>query len=305
MDNKYNKYKSIRGIKGYRDMVNSDYMLGIVGNGFVGKAMHMLGCSGIHIKCYDINPLLCVPIGTSMTDLLDCHAIFISVPTPIDGEGKTNMKYVDNVVFSLRELQYNGFIVIRSTVPIGTCDYYKCYFMPEFLTEKNATNDFINNSNWIFGYYDDERKGDFINLMTNIIYTAFICNKIKSNKTTFMHNREAEMVKYFRNTFLATKISFCNEIYNLCMKKGIDYDRMVNIASDDNRISKSHTSVPGHDGKFGFGGTCFPKDISSLHMQMEEENVPHHIIKAVIYRNNNIDRSERDWMNDFGRTYDP
>ena len=143
MDNKYNKYKSIQGIKGYRDMVNSDYMLGIVGNGFVGKAMHMLGCSGIHIKCYDINPLLCVPVGTIMADLLDCHAIFISVPTPIDGEGKTNMKYVDSVVFSLRELQYNGFIVIRSTVPIGTCDYYKCYFMPEFLTEKNTTNDFI------------------------------------------------------------------------------------------------------------------------------------------------------------------
>lgn len=288
------------------DFEGKKYILGIVGNGFIGKAMQSsFMCSSFHIKCYDINPSLCIPIGTSMNDLLDCNAIFISVPTPINSEGKTSMKYVDNVVLKLKELEYKGFIVVRSTVPVGTCDDYKCYFMPEFLTEKNATNDFIYNNNWIFGYYDgdDEMKCEFIDLMTNIINTAFVYNKINTNKITFMRNKEAEMVKYFRNTFLATKVSFCNEIYNFCMKKGIDYDRMISIAADDNRISMSHTSVPGHDGKFGFGGTCFPKDISSLHKQMEEENVQNHIVRSVIYRNNNIDRNERDWMNDIGRTY--
>ena len=283
-------------------MNNNCYKIGIIGNGFVGNAMLTLQCEDIDILCYDINPKLCIPEGAIMNDLLDCSVIFISVPTPINSTGKTCMKYVDNVIEKLRDLDYSGFIVIRSTVPVGTSDEYKCYFMPEFLTEKNAKNDFINNQNWIFGYYDNEKKEKFIDLMTNIISTAYVYDKINNNNITFMHNKEAEMVKYFRNTFLATKISFCNEIYNFCNKKGIDYDRMISIAADDNRISKSHTSVPGHDGKFGFGGTCFPKDISSLHIQMEESNVQHYVISSVIYRNNNIDRVERDWMNDIGRT---
>lgn len=279
------------------------HKLGIIGNGFVGKATCALQCDDIDVLCYDINPELCIPKGTNMHDLLGCDAIFVSVPTPINGVGKTSMKYVDNVISQLRELKYGGFMVIRSTVPVGTSDDYKCGFMPEFLTEKNALNDFINNQNWIFGYYDDDKKDEFIDLMTTLINTAHAHKKITFNRTTFMHNKEAEMVKYFRNTFLATKISFCNEIHIFCNKKGIDYDRMISIAADDTRISKSHTSVPGHDGHRGFGGTCFPKDISSLRVQMEESNVPHCVIDAVIHRNDNIDRVEKDWTHDIGRAF--
>jgi len=275
--------------------------IGIIGNGFVGKATHALQCDDIDVLCYDINPELCIPKGTNLHDLLGCSAIFVSVPTPINGAGKTSMKYVDNVISQLRELKYGGFMVIRSTVPVGTSDSCNCCFMPEFLTEKNALNDFINNQNWIFGYHDDDKKDEFIELMTTLINAAHAHKKITFNRTTFMRNKEAEMVKYFRNTFLATKISFCNEIHAFCNKKGIDYDRMISVAADDARISKSHTSVPGHDGHRGFGGTCFPKDISSLRVQMEESNVPHCVIDAVIHRNDTIDRVEKDWTHDIGR----
>lgn len=282
-------------------IVRMPHKIGIIGNGFVGKATRALQCDDIEVLCYDINPELCMPKETTIHDLLGCDAIFVSVPTPINGVGKTSMKYVDNVIAQLRELKYGGFIVIRSTVPVGTSDDYKCCFMPEFLTEKNAINDFINNPNWIFGYSDDAKKYEYIDLMTNVINAAHAHEKITFNRTTFMRNKEAEMVKYFRNTFLATKISFCNEIYNFCDKKGIDYNRMISVAAEDGRISKSHTSVPGHDGHRGFGGTCFPKDISSLRVQMEESNVPHCVIDAVIHRNDNIDRVEKDWTHDIGR----
>jgi UDPglucose 6-dehydrogenase len=281
------------------------YKIGVVGNGFVGKATTTLACSEIDVLCYDINPDLCSPFGTELRDLMTCCVIFVSVPTPINGLGKTSMKYVDRVITQLRELEYIGYIVIRSTVPVGSSDNYQCYFMPEFLTEKNAINDFKNTQNWIFGYYDDEKKEDFFYTMTGIINSACAQNKISSNRISFMKNKEAEMVKYFRNTFLATKIAFCNEIYNFCTVRGIEYDTMIAVAADDSRISKSHTSVPGHDGHFGFGGTCFPKDISSLRVQMKDSDVPHYVIDAVIRRNDTIDRSEKDWMDDIGRAFEP
>jgi UDPglucose 6-dehydrogenase len=280
------------------------YKIGVVGNGFVGKATTTLACDEIDVMCYDINPDLCSPNVTELRDLMSCCVIFVSVPTPINGLGKTSMKYVDRVIAQLRELEYTGYIVIRSTVPVGSSDNYHCYFMPEFLTEKNAINDFKNTQNWIFGYYDDKKKEDFVYTMTGIINSACAQNKISFNHISFMKNKEAEMVKYFRNTFLATKIAFCNEIYNFCSVRGIDYDTMIAVAADDSRISKSHTSVPGHDGHFGFGGTCFPKDISSLRVQMKDSDVPHYVIDAVIRRNDTIDRPEKDWMNDIGRAFE-
>jgi len=278
------------------------HKIGIIGNGFVGRATLTLQCDAIEVVCYDVNDELCIPKGTTMNDLLTCSAIFISVPTPINTAGKTSMKCVDTVICQLRELNYNGFIVIRSTVPVGTSDQYNCNFMPEFLTEKNAINDFINNPNWIFGCNDDKNKESFMQLMTSIIDSAHAHNKISHRRITFMRNKEAEMVKYFRNTFLATKISFCNEIYGFCMKQGINYDEMIDVAAEDARICKSHTAVPGHDGLFGFGGTCFPKDVNSLRSQMKEVGAQHCVVDAVIHRNDNIDRCEKDWMRDVGRT---
>jgi len=277
--------------------------IGIIGNGFVGRATLTLQCDDINVLCYDINPELCVPMGTTLPDLLACCAVFVSVPTPITSTGKTSMKCVDAVMTQMRDLNYGGFMVIRSTVPVGTSDDYKCGFMPEFLTEKNALTDFANNPNWIFGCNDDEKKDAFMELMTNIIRTAHAHKKITCDRITFMTNKEAEMVKYFRNTFLATKISFCNEIHAFCSMQGIDYARMVDVAAEDARISKSHTAVPGHDGRHGFGGTCFPKDIISLRAQMAESDVRHCVIDAVIHRNDSIDRVEKEWMHDVGRAF--
>jgi len=105
----------------------------------------------------------------------------------------------------------------------------------------------------------------------------------------------------FRNYYLATKVSFCNEIYDFCEKKGINYENVRNIAANDDRILHSHTSVPRHDGKKGFGGTCFPKDTSSLKYEMINTGIKPYIMEAIIERNEKIDRPEKDWKLNIGR----
>ena len=109
------------------------------------------------------------------------------------------------------------------------------------------------------------------------------------------------MVKYFRNTFLALKVSFCNELEQFCTVKGINYDRVRQVAASDSRIGPSHTAVPGPDGHRGFGGTCFPKDTNGLLFEMKKYGMNSHILSAAVQRNLLQDRPERDWEQDIGR----
>jgi UDPglucose 6-dehydrogenase len=118
---------------------------------------------------------------------------------------------------------------------------------------------------------------------------------------SIVNTSTAESIKYFRNCFLSTKVSFCNEFESFCKAKGVDYDIVSGYATNDPRIGSSHSSVPGHDGKRGFGGTCFPKDMASLEFQMKESGVESKIISGANDRNNNIDRKEKDWNLDKGR----
>ena len=275
--------------------------IGIIGNGFVGRATLELSCKDIDILVYDINPELCIPANTKFSDLMKCKIIFISVPTPMNKDGSCYLTIVEDVINNLKSLKYSNFIVIRSTVPVGTCDKLNCYFMPEFLTEKNYINDFINNKEWIFGILGHNRDIEFKDSILELFNLAYKNNKIKSNKLTFMFNKEAELVKMFRNCFLATKVSFCNEIYEFCQNKNICYENVRKIASNDDRIIASHTYVPGPDGEKGYGGTCFPKDTNSFKYEMEKAGMKSYILNAVIDRNENVDRPQKDWKDKKGR----
>lgn len=127
--------------------------IGVIWNGFVGKATRILECSDVELLVYDIRPKLCNPIGTNLNDICNCDLVFISVPTPMNKDGSCYLNIVNSVVDNIKNLTDldKTEIVIRSTVPPGTSDNLNCYFMPEFLTEKNFVNDFKNNENWIFG----------------------------------------------------------------------------------------------------------------------------------------------------------
>lgn len=276
-------------------------IIGIIGNGFVGKATYQLECSDIEILAYDINPELCKPSGLVLEDMKKCEVIFISVPTPMSTSGACHLNIVKSVMSDLAKIQYKGLVVLRSTVPTGTCDELGCYFMPEFLTEKNFIQDFIDNKDWIFGLRGVDTDQSFQETMTKLFTLAHKNDRIKHNNLHFVTNKEAEMVKMFKNTFLATKVSFCNEISQFCDKKGVEYETVRRLATADDRILPTHSRVPGHDGKRGFGGTCFPKDAASLRHEMTKSGMTPHILNAIIERNETIDRPEKDWLQDQGR----
>jgi UDPglucose 6-dehydrogenase len=276
-------------------------IVGIIGNGFVGKATFQLKCKDIDILAYDINPASCVPQGLVLADMNKCELVFISVPTPMSKNGSCHLNIIESVLKDLASIDYKGFVVLRSTVPVGTCDKLNCYFMPEFLTEKNFIDDFINNKDWMFGLLgkpEDEQMKEKISALFSLAHAN---DRIKHNNLHFITNKEAEMIKMFKNCYLATKVSFCNEIYQFCEQKQVNYEVVRALATADERILPSHTRVPGHDGQKGFGGTCFPKDTSSLRYEMQQANMTPYILNAIIERNELVDRPQKDWLLDKGR----
>jgi UDPglucose 6-dehydrogenase len=188
-------------------------------------------------------------------------------------------------------------IVIKSTIPPGTTEKWnKKYealnivFNPEFLTEANAVEDFNNQSRIILGG-PRPATTELRRLYSKVFPKAHI---IKTDST------HAEMVKYLTNSFLATKVSFANEIYQVCEKLNIDYDKVVEYATLDDRLGKSHWNVPGPDGDFGFGGHCLPKDLSALIYLAMNLNTETNVLNAV-EETNDVVRTNRDWENMKGR----
>lgn len=277
--------------------------IGIIGNGFVGKATNILKNQDVDIIMYDINPNLCSPTGTTLGNICDCDIVFISVPTPMNKDGSCHLAILESVISDIEKIVNlnEKLIVIRSTIPPGTCDRLNCFFMPEFLTEKNFEYDFINNKNWIFGLKNNLQDIIFKEKISKLINLSFNHKKINYNNIHFVLNSEAEMIKLFRNNFLATKISFCNEIEEFCSKKNINYNNVRELAVLDDRIGESHSKVPGHDGLKGYGGTCFPKDTHNLNNEMKKIGMKSYIIDGIIQRNENVDRPNKDWESNKGR----
>ena len=277
--------------------------IGIIGNGFVGKATSIMECPDVEIIVYDIVPSMCKPVGITLHDICDCDLIFVSVPTPMNTDGSCHLDILKNVVSEIKKIKSldEVFLVNRCTVSVGTSDQLGCYFMPEFLTEKNFNEDFRKNPDWIFGLKGTETDSRFKEKIEQLINFSHKHGCIESNQIHFVNNKEAEMIKLFRNNFLSTKIAFCNEIYQFTKIHSVDYETVRELATRDPRIGASHTRVPGHDGKFGYGGTCFPKDTNNLLHHMKESNMESYLIKATVERNENVDRKEQDWKLDNGR----
>lgn len=269
--------------------------IGLVGNGFVGEAFYEGMKHKTFISVWDTNPDK-RNVNSMETLVNTCNVIFVSVPTPMreDGECDTSivMSVVNEIKHWARQKCTKKIVVIRSTVPPGTCRHLHdptngicIVFNPEFLTEANYINDFKNQSRIILA-------GDSAD--TNLV--AEIYNK--SFPTTDIINATwevAEMVKYTANTFLSMKVSFANEIYDICNAAGIEYNDVIEIATADNRLGTSHWKVPGPDGHRGFAGSCFPKDINGLMSYARELRIPTPILDAVWRRNVKIDRPEKDW----------
>lgn len=297
-------------------------IVGIVGNGYVGKATRILAVEEetdlsqidtwasqestplgrdfgklIHwALVYDTDESKCEPKGLGMEELKRCSIVFVCVPTPARKDGSCDTSIVELVVSQLKKLDIQN-IIVRSTVPIGTCKNLGVAFMPEFLTEKNWQEDLKNTSEWILGIDEDSEVISNLHAFLNF---ARYNSRIRGSEIIQTRTSEAEACKLVRNAFLATKVSFCNEIYDWCTQNKMDPEVVLELMSMDKRIGYSHTSVPGPDGKYGFGGTCFPKDAKSLLSQIEKVTSSY-ILKSAIHRNETVDRPEKDWENDKGR----
>ncbi len=202
----------------------------------------------------------------------------------------------------LNELQCNNTVVIKSTVEVGTTSKFsekyqnlKFVFNPEFLTEVNFIEDFKNQNRIILGSNNTESAARVVELYSKIYNKK---DKVRIETTS---STNAEMVKYITNTFLAVKVSFANEIAELSNVVGADYDESIRLASLDKRLGNSHWQVPGPDGKNGFGGSCFPKDINSLLYLFESNQLNSYILNAAWERNISVDRPEKDWNDLKGR----
>lgn len=276
------------------------FTIGIIGGGFVGKATALLA-DGRHVQClvYDKDASKCSPPGLKLEDLKVAHFIFICVPTPMNADGSCYTAIVESVIRECNEAGLTAMLIVRSTVPVGFCARFNVCFMPEFLTEKNWHSDFINNKEWILGIpesLDNVQRQKYTRDFDWLLCLSRTYGFIQHSESTVMTTSEAEMLKYMRNCFLATKVSLCNEFDALCSKKNIDYNKVAEVAfGRDDRIGASHIKVPGHDGHRGYGGTCFPKDMNSLVQQFKQANVQCLVLQAAVQRNELVDRAEKDW----------
>ena len=267
--------------------------IGVIGQGYVGTAIKLGFQDHYKVLTYDKFDLA-KSTHSKISDLVEeTEVIFVCVPTPMRKDGTCYTGIVEEVIREINETANGQIVVIKSTVPPGTTDKFNhefsnvtVIFNPEFLTEENFLDDFKNQNRIILG---GSRKGT--NKLRQIYSKVF--PKAVIVKTGDKH---AEMVKYFTNCFLATKVSFANEMYNICEQIGIDYDKVVEYAIYDERLGKSHWAVPGPDGDFGFGGHCFPKDLSAIVNQFETYG----LLEAVEDVNNQV-REDRDWEHMVGR----
>lgn len=267
--------------------------IGIIGQGYVGSAIK-LGFQDY----YDVFTYDKFDLGKSthskISDLVEeAKVIFVCVPTPMRKDGTCYTGIVEEVIREINETATDHIVVIKSTIPPGTTDrinqeytHSTVIFNPEFLTEANFLDDFKNQNRIILG---GDRKGT--NKLRQIYSKVF--PKATIVKTGAKH---AEMVKYFTNTFLATKVSFANEMYNICQQLDLDYDKVVEYATYDERLGKSHWGVPGPDEDFGFGGHCLPKDLSAMINGFDTLG----LLEAVEQVNDQV-RENRDWEHMVGR----
>jgi UDPglucose 6-dehydrogenase len=219
---------------------------------------------------------------TNLEEVLEAsEIIFLALPTPPGADGSADLKYVLGVADQLGKLMTGYKVIVnKSTVPVGTADKvreaiaknYKGAFdvvsNPEFLREGVAVEDFMKPDRVVIGTKSEQAK----KVMTEL-YAPYVR---QGNPLIFMDERSSELTKYAANSFLATKISFMNEIAQLCERMGADVDMVRRGIGSDDRIGKRFL-FPG----IGYGGSCFPKDVQALVKSSNEVNYDFEILKAV------------------------
>jgi len=228
--------------------------IGILGLGYVGSAV---AWTHRHHEVVKRDPKFGNE-SASLEQIMSCDAVYVCVPTPMLDNGHCDDSFVRSVLEELQD--YKKIIICKSTVPPGVykelqIKYPNIVHAPEFLTAANATADY-ENSTWVLvGGLEDQ-----VNEAIEII-------KSSSVAATHYHKTDistASIFKYIANSLMSAKVTFMNDMYHLANKLGIEWKEIKAISENDPRLGNSHWDVPGPDGQFGYGGACFPKDVSAI-----------------------------------------
>ncbi len=284
--------------------------IAVVGTGYVGLVSGTCFAeTGIKVTCVDIDPQKVTKLSngeitiyepglekiflrntregrlkftTNLEEgIKDAEIIFLALPTPPGADGSADLKYILGVANDLGKIMTDYKVIVdKSTVPVGTAAKVRAAIAanytgdfdvvsnPEFLREGVAIDDFMKPDRVVIGASSDRARkvmGD--------LYAPFVR---QGNPIIYMDEKSAELTKYAANSFLATKISFMNEVAVLCEKVGADVDMVRKGIGSDDRIGKRFL-FPG----IGYGGSCFPKDVQALIMSSEEVGYNFQILKAV------------------------
>lgn len=218
--------------------------VGIVGCGFIGGALKRW----IEEHNSSITVLVSDPYKGMNDDLSSCDVIFVSIHIPTEADGTQDLTTLESIIENLPQKP----IFIRTTIIPGTSKRLaekfgkEVYFMPEFLTERTAYEDF-------------SRQPMVFTAHSDLLQKIFVGKRFIE-----MSSEEAEITKYAHNVFGALKVTYFNGIYDICKKNNLDYDKVREGVLLSGYINAPHTQVPGPDGKFGYGGKCFPKDVNAF-----------------------------------------
>tara|TARA_X000000950_G_scaffold283874_1_gene385727 strand:+ start:896 stop:1759 length:864 start_codon:yes stop_codon:yes gene_type:complete len=280
------------------------YKIGIIGKGFVGSAVahgfsNSVGYQA-DIRVYDKEKNKSL---NTLSEVLDTDYVFVSVPTPSNPDGSINLKILEDCIEEINQSLENTnskspIILIRSTIIPGTSERIqnkyknlKIVFNPEFLTERSAKFDFISQTRFILG-----GKPENVEKVSEL-YKHRFGSSISIIETNF---QSAELIKYVCNNYFAMKVSFLNEMKLVSDAVNANWDDVIEGFLRDGRVGSSHTQVPGPDGKFGFGGSCFPKDIQAMINFSKSLNIVPNVLIGAWETNLSL-RPEKDWEELKGR----
>jgi len=257
--------------------------ISIIGFGFVGKAIANALKGNFELQ--KIDPIL----NTKIEDLKDFkpNIIFICVPTPMKKDGTQDIQILRNIIETIGGYKLDALAVVKSTIlPTYISELENVLrnfvYNPEFLREKHADEDFINSKMIVFG-----GRKESAHMLAEFYKDYLMC---KYDDYIYTDAITASFAKYIINSFLATKVIFFNEFFQLfkLANSKEDWSNLLEILKKDERIGSSHMDVPGHDGRFGFGGACLPKDSKAILNYSENLGNDLAVLKTVIKINNKI-----------------
>lgn len=254
--------------------------IAIIGHGFVGKAVEAAFTNN-HCSIQLIDP----KYGNSTKDLKsDTDVVFVCVPTPMSPDGSIDGSIIKSVFQDLQT--FTNLILVKSTITpdiANSLEKLASYvYNPEYLREATAVQDYINAPFHVFGV-SSHGSTDYLVLLTALLEHSNC--KLINTKIHICTINEAILTKYGINSFLATKVAFFNQLYDLSEDLGCNFRTISDIIGNDERVGHSHTSVPGFDGKRGFGGSCFPKDTKAITNFSDKLSIIKHVTKVNdIYR---------------------